>query len=307
MNISVVFPGQGSQRPGMGQDFYDEFEEARIVFEDASNAIQEDLKQICFTENEKINLTEFTQPAILTTEIAIWKVFQKETKWNGSFFAGHSLGEYSALVAAGALNLKDAVQIVRKRGALMQSAVPLGVGSMAACIYPNILNTKFKEIVESSGAEIANYNSKDQIVISGKKEAIEKASNSLQAEINGIQIVVLTVSAPFHSSLMKPIEEEFGDYLRSFPVQKEKAKAVLSNFTGRFHDPENLISHLVSQISGSVRWVENMEVLIQQKLPIYELGPNRPLGKFFQTLGTEVPSIINVRSLKKIMGDVVKS
>ncbi len=300
MKCAIVFPGQGSQRPGMGEDFYKEYPVAKQVYQAASEASGLDLEEICFREDERLNLTECTQPAILTTEIAMLRVAEEELGLTPEYFAGHSLGEYTALVASGALELGDAVQIVRKRGALMQRAVPEGEGAMAACILPSLIDCDFREIVTDSGAEIANYNSKDQVVISGKKEFVEKATGALQEKFPDIQIVFLTVSAPFHSSLMKSIEPEFRGFLESFPLKREKSSNVLSNYTGNFHVPENLTENLTKQISGSVDWIANMRVLISKNVPILEIGPNRPLGKFFQTLGKEVPSITTTKSMKKI-------
>ncbi len=300
MEITVVFPGQGSQRYGMGKDFYDEYPSAKEVFEEASDSIKTDLKKICFEENDLLNLTEFTQPAILTTEIAMYRTLEKELRIEPCSFAGHSLGEYTALVAAKVIELADAVKIVKKRGQLMQEAVPKGIGVMVACIYPNLLNTDFLKYIEENGAEVANFNSSEQIVISGKKENIEKTCKILSENIPGIQTIFLNVSAPFHSSFMKPIEKEFQLYLESFNLKKENSKFVLSNYTGNFHDPEDLVLNLTKQISGSVNWIKNMEILVNQKLPIIEIGPNRPLSKFFSTMGVEVQSILNTKSIKKL-------
>lgn len=300
---SYVFAGQGSQRPGMGKDFYEEFEESRRIFDEASESINEDLKKICFEEDSRLDLTEYTQPSILTMEMAIYEVLKKFNK-HGSYFAGHSLGEYSALTAAGVFQLKDVVKIVKKRGELMQKAVPEGVGSMAALMAENINQYDYKKILYEFDVDLANMNSKDQVVISGKKINVEKAVEEIKKNYNSIDVIFLNVSAPFHSRLMKEIEQEFREYLLMFPLEKEYAQKVLSNFTGDFHQPENLIDNLVYQISGSVKWIDNMNKLIERNIPIYEIGPNRPLGKFFLTLGKEVPSIINVRSLYKVFPDI---
>ncbi len=301
--FSYVFAGQGSQRPGMGMDFYQEFEEAKRIFDLASESLGEDLKKICFEEDPRLNLTEYTQPSILTMEIAVYEVLKKYNKI-GQYFAGHSLGEYSALTAAGVLEIQDAVKIVKKRGELMQRAVPEGVGSMAALISENIFQHNFRPILDKYEIDLANLNSKDQVVISGKKEGVEKAVDEIKKNFPAIDAVFLNVSAPFHSRLMKEIEPEFRDYLMQFPIKKENSTVVLSNFTGDFHQPEKLIDNLVFQISGSVKWIENMQKLIEKNLKIIEIGPNRPLGKFFLTLNVEVPSIINVRSLTKLFTEI---
>ena len=283
----------------MGQDFCQNFSSAAKIFEIASEAIGEDMKDICFTENPKLNLTEYTQPAILTTEIAMLTVLKEQYGFVADCFAGHSLGEYTALVAADVIPFKDAVIIVKKRGQLMQAAVPEGIGAMAALLTENIEQTKFKEITEGAGAEIANYNSGGQIVISGKTENIKKASEVLQKEYPEMRIVELQVSAPFHSSLMKGIEPEFKSFLGQFTFNPENSSRVLSNFKGTFHKPDEFIDNIVKQISGSVQWIQNMRVLKESVEKIYEVGPNKVLSKFFSPLGVDVPAIINERSAKK--------
>lgn len=304
---AVVFPGQGSQKPGMAQDFFDEFESARRIFEDASDAIGEDLKKICFEEDPRLDLTEFTQPSILTAEIAMLEVLRESYHFKSDYFAGHSLGEYTALVAAGVMPFKDAVQIVRKRGALMQKAVPAGIGAMAAVILADIEKSDVRQIVIDNGAELANLNSLEQYVISGKKESVESAAAAIEKKYSesGVNIVFLPVSAPFHSSLMKEIEPEFRDYLDSFAgnFNSSLCGSVVSNFSSGFHTKEKLLDNLVSQISGSVQWIENMRLIGENASVIYEVGPNRPLGKFFRTIGIEINSILNLRSAKKAFGD----
>ncbi len=300
---SYVFAGQGSQRVGMGMDFYEKFEESKKIFEEASESLELDLKKICFEEDPRLNLTEYTQPCILTMEMAVYEVLKKYKK-QGTFFAGHSLGEYSALTAANVFNIKDAVKIVRKRGELMQRATPEGTGAMAALIAIDLNQYDYKTILEKYNVDLANLNSKDQVVISGKKQDVEKSTEEIKHKFPSIDIVFLNVSAPFHSRLMKDIEEEFKDYLLQFNIKKENCSVVLSNFTGSFHNPDHLVEHLVKQISGSVQWIQNMEELIKKNQTIIEIGPNRPLGKFFLTLNKEVPSIINVRSLQKVFPDI---
>lgn len=300
---SYVFAGQGSQRVGMGMDFYEKFEESKKIFDDASESLGIDLTKICFEEDPRLNLTEYTQPCILTMEMAVYEVLKKQKK-EGTYFGGHSLGEYSALTAVNVFNLKDAVKIVRKRGELMQKAVPEGVGAMAALIANDLNQYNYKTILTKYNVDLANLNSKDQVVISGKKQDVEKSTEEIKQNFPSIDIVFLNVSAPFHSRLMKDIEEEFKEYLLNFPIAKENSSVVLSNYTGSFHNPELLIDHLVKQISGSVQWIKNMEELIKKNQPIIEIGPNRPLGKFFLTLNKDVPSIINVRSLYKVFPDI---
>ncbi len=295
---AIVFPGQGSQRIGMGSDFFENSEIFQTIFQRASDAISVDLCDLCFNENEKINETEFTQPAILTLEYGIFE-FMKEKGFTADYFAGHSLGEYSALLSAGVFDLEDAVRLVRKRGELMQKATPLGTGAMAAVILNDIENSNARSIILKTGAEIANINSKDQWVISGSSENVKLASDELELQLKDVRIVPLTVSAPFHSSLMKPIEVKFSDYLKQINMRLENSECVLSNFTGTFHKKEEVIENLTKQISGTVRWVENMRALIATNSSIIEIGPNKPLSSFFDTLGAEVKSVINLRSYNK--------
>ncbi len=302
-SFAVVFPGQGSQRTGMAQDFYDQYPTAKRTFEEASDAAGEDLTALCFQEDPRLDLTEFTQPAILTAEIAMFRVLQETHGFSPSYFAGHSLGEYTALVAAEVIPFTDAVKIVRKRGALMQGAVPAGVGSMAAVIMNEIDSPQFREIVSKNGAELANVNSLEQIVISGKKEAVEAAGEELAKTYGeSVNVVPLPVSAPFHSSMMQVIEGEFKEFIGGFEpsFKKENSSKVVSNFSSEFHQADTLIENLVKQISGSVKWVENMRLLSGRAEKIIEVGPNRPLGKFFKSVGVDVPSVINVRGADKL-------
>ncbi|MDH5721538.1 MAG: ACP S-malonyltransferase [Spirochaetia bacterium] len=300
MKKSVIFPGQGAQRPTMGKDYYDEFQIAREIYDKASEAIQEDIKKICFEEDDRLNLTEYTQPCILTTEIAMLEVIKKEFGFNPEIYAGHSLGEYTALTAAGVMPFESAVKIVKKRGSLMQSAVPEGKGTMAALIADNIPIDIVKNSCDSNSITMANINSKSQIVISGGVEETKKTCEELEKKIEGLGVIYLNVSAPFHSSLMRGIEDEFKSVLNGFEevFNKENSVHVLSNFTGTYHLPDTLIENLVRQISGSVKWLDNMSEIMNASNEIYEIGPNKPLGKFFKTVGGEVSSIINLRGAR---------
>ncbi len=298
---AVVFPGQGAQRPGMAREFYDTYSESRAVFDRASQALSLDMAALCFEENEKLNQTEYTQPAILTAEIAILEALEKHFNLNPELFGGHSLGEYTALVAAGVMDLADAVQIVRKRGALMQRAVPSGVGAMAAILGDNLVALDYASIVKECGAEIANYNSPAQVVISGPAESVKNASDALAKRFPVLNIIALNVSAPFHCSLMREIEPEFAECLGSFKRRfaLQHAGKVLSNFNGGFHNSDSMIDSLVRQISGSVLWVKNMEVLSAAAGEIYEIGPNRVLSKFFGGIGVTTKAVTDMRTLKR--------
>ena len=173
--IGVVFPGQGSQRIGMARDFYDTFAITKDRFKEASEVIEVDIAKLCFEENDDINLTQYTQPALLTVEIGMYQAIQNKYQLSVHYFAGHSLGEYTALVAAGAIPFKDAVKIVHKRGSLMQSAMNENdeSGGMAALVCDNIEDTIYRNIIKKSNTELANLNSKNQVIISGQKVDIE--------------------------------------------------------------------------------------------------------------------------------------
>lgn len=300
-NISVVFTGQGSQKVGMAQDFVAQYPESRKLFEDASEKIGINLIEICSVEDGRLDQTEYSQPALLTAEIAIYEVAKNNLEAAPQIFAGHSLGEYSAMVAAGVIPFLDAVQIVRKRGLLMQNAVTDGGAGMAALILDNIESIDYRSCVIDSGAEIANFNSPAQVVISGKKSTVSEACERLAKLSPEMRIVQLNVSTAFHSSLMKKIEPEFREYLCSFAsgMKLENASKVLSNFTGSFHTPENVIDNLVQQISGSVRWTENMEVLKPLCSEVIEFGPARVLSKLCSTLGIEAKTVSDIRSMQK--------
>ncbi|MCY1022595.1 PfaD family polyunsaturated fatty acid/polyketide biosynthesis protein [Pyxidicoccus sp. MSG2] len=304
---AVVFPGQGSQRPGMGADFYKQWPIARRTFEEACDAVGENLVQLCFEKDPRLHLTEFTQPCILTMEIAAWRAVVEAFGFQATVFGGHSLGEYTALVAAGALPFADAVRIVRKRGALMQQAVPQGRGAMAALLTDDIEKSGALRIARAAGAEVANHNSLAQVVISGTAESIDRAKRELAEALPTLNFIQLQVSAPFHSSLMRSIEVEFRAYLESFArgFRPELATRVTSNFTGDFYEARSLTENLVQQIAGSVRWLDNMRAMGARAKRIYEIGPGAPLAKFFQTLGRSVTPMTKVADAEAALRDYV--
>ncbi len=305
MNSSaIIFPGQGCQAPGMAAEFFRTYEESRQVFDQASAATELDLQKICFTESELLNRTEFTQPAILTAEIAIWAALKKHFALEPVCYAGHSLGEYTALVAAEVIELKDAVKIVRERGALMQAATPCGFGAMAALIVENIVDLNIEQVLKQSGAELANINSKNQLVISGEANAVRLASEQLASEHPEIRVVPLNVSAPFHSSHMRKIEAKFEEVLRSFEKNfvLENAPKVLSNYSGIAHSGEGLVPMLVHQVSAPVRWMDNMKALSLAATTLYEVGPQRVLSKFLDSIGRQAKAITDLRSLQRAFG-----
>ncbi|MGW4325245.1 thioesterase domain-containing protein [Nocardia sp. NPDC004573] len=302
---TVVFPGQGAQRTGMGADFCAEFPVARDTFAEASDAVGEDLLRICAERDPRLHRTEYTQPCVLTMEIAAYRVLVTEFSSRAVAFGGHSLGEYAALVAAGVVELADGVRLVRSRGALMQRAAPEGAGAMAALILPGIAGTGVAELVAEAGAEVANDNSTDQLVISGARDAISAARVVLAQRHPDLRFVPLRVSAPFHSRWMRGIEAEFAGHLADCAprMRVERAVAVTSNYTGEFHRPETVAEHLVRQISAPVRWTANMRALLRMGTPRYEVGPSAPLSKFFATLGAPVTRIATVGDLRALLDE----
>lgn len=297
---AFIFPGQGSQSVGMGKGFHDGFPEARSVFEQASDAINLDIASLCFNSDEKtLSLTANAQPAILTVSIAALRALCAEKDIKPDFVAGHSLGEYSALVAAGALDFPDAVRIVRKRGEFMQEAVPSGEGAMAAVIGLQ------KEDVEnlcglcSDGGRLvspANYNSPEQTVVSGNAEAVEKVSQ-LALERGARRAVPLRVSAPFHCSLMSPAAEKLAQTLENVKISPVCAPVVTNLEAVGNTEPERVKQLLLEQITSPVRWSESVEHMKDKGVGRFvEIGPGKALCglvrrtvKDVETVNLEMP------------------
>ena len=304
--VAVVFPGQGVQRTGMGKDFYDNVPVCREVYEEASEASGWEIADMCFLDDERLNLTEFTQPCILTTEVAMLRGLETLFGFSPTFFGGHSLGEFTALVAAGALPLSEAVRIVRIRGRLMQEAVPVGRGAMAAVISGNIDTETIRQALKDLPVDIANINSTHQIVISGEAMAMPAAEARLGETLpkdRPYRFILLNVSAPFHSRFMSTIVEPFEEILRAIGkgIVQDKSVTVTSNFRGIFHSGlyEDLIYNLVAQLNHPVLWVDNMRALASQAEAIYEVGPGRPLRDFFKTINITCTSITTLGTAEK--------
>jgi len=298
---AIVFPGQGSQRAGMGQDFHESSPPARLAFQEASEALGLDLTALCFTPDERLARTEFAQPAILVTEIAMLRALEAEIGLRASWFGGHSLGEYTALVAAGALPLGEATCLVRERGRLMQAAVPVGVGRMIAVIGDQLDRDRIETATADLQVSVANDNSPKQIVLSGVAADTRVAETRLPDALGcNLRFIELDVSAPFHSSLMLPVEASFGPVLRAAgaSIDPTRAGRVTSNYTGTFHaaDRDAVIDSLIRQISGTVEWRANMEALAGQAARFVEVGPGRPLRGFFKALDIDVTAITDRRS-----------
>ncbi|MDQ5988604.1 MAG: Malonyl CoA-acyl carrier protein transacylase [Syntrophus sp. SKADARSKE-3] len=308
--IAAVFPGQGSQRPGMGKDFYDEIAVCRRTYEEASDAAGWDVAAMCFDEDERLNLTEYTQPCILTTEIAMLRGLSAICGFTPSIYGGHSLGEFTALVASGALPLAEAVVIVQNRGRLMQEATPVGMGGMAAVISDGLDVNVMRKAIEDLPLDIANINSANQIVISGASDALPEAEARIMEALpegKGGRFIRLNVSAPFHSRFMRVIEGPFAATLRERGrgLDAQKAVCVTSNYLGTFHtgDTEDMIGALTSQLGHTVRWSDNMAVIAGASNRIYEIGPGRPLKDFFKSMGVECESVISLTKAKRMFGE----
>ena len=300
--ITTIFPGQGAQKTGMCKDFYEASPIVKDTFKEASNALGYSMEDLCFTENEKLNLTEYTQPALLTCEIAMWQ-YLADRGFKADYFAGHSLGEYSALVAAGVVKFADGVKIVRRRGELMQRAVPKGVGSMKVLNFPIESNVtpafpQIRKICDRHGIDLANINSPRQVVISGPVNTLDTAAaECVQIFYEGIKpdVIDIPVSAPFHSRAMKVIEGEFRDYLNRFDFNFDNVVSVYSNKTGVLHTREDFVNNLVGQISSPVDWISNMERINSHMGEVVEIGPGKPLSGFFKSLNISVKSVMILR------------
>lgn len=304
--VTIVFPGQGSQRPEMGRDFLERFSHSRLVYEEGSDALGIDLVDLCRGEDARLGLTEFAQPAILATEIAMLAAVRAELGLVGAAYGGHSLGEYTALVAAGALPFGDALRLVRERGRLMQEAVPAGLGRMVAVLAPELDRTVVARCLLGLDVAVANHNSPGQIVLSGLADHTRLAERRLERALGegAVRFVELDVSAPFHSPLMASVEEPLRFALESIARRIDAAAAtcVASNFRGGFHlgDRKAVVAALVGQASGEVRWLGNMEALAALGHPIVEVGPGRPLRGLFKAIGIDVKSVTDVRSALRL-------
>lgn len=295
---AVVFPGQGSQRAGMGRDFFEQIPESRCAYEEAADALGWDVAAACFADDDRLHLTEYTQPCIVTTEIAMLRGLAARYGFSPALFGGHSLGEFTALVAAGALPFAAALKIVQERGRLMQEAVSVGAGAMTAVIADELNPEVIDRLLEGLLVDVANANSDRQLVLSGEAEAVAEAETRLSAALSGLpalRFVRLNVSAPFHSRLLAPILAPFDRILREFgnSLDPVAARRVTSNYRGGFHTGgrDEVIESLVQQISHTVRWKQNMVCLASRADAVWEIGPGRPLREFFRTIGVACTSV----------------
>lgn len=298
---AFVFPGQGSQYPGMGQDLADEFDEARQVFDEADEALGFSLSRLCFEgPEEQLRLTEMTQPAMLAVSIALFRVLEKRENVP-DYVAGHSVGEYAALVAAGGLDFQDAVRLVHQRGRFMQEAVPVGEGAMAAVMGLELSDVKqiCQEAALGEVVSPANLNTADQIVISGHRRAVERAA--ALAQVRGARKVrSLPVSAPFHCGLMKPAQERLARVLEEITFQDLRVPLVNNLEAREVRDATGAREGLIGQVSSPVLWSESIERLVEAGVSTFvEVGPGRVLRGLIRRIAPSV-KVYNVGNREQV-------
>ncbi len=288
---AFIFPGQGSQSVGMGKDMFDNFPKAREVFEEADDALGFLLSEMCFSGTaEDLALTANTQPAILATSMAVFSAMEAEGFPLPDYVAGHSLGEYSALVAANSLSLKEAVKTVRKRGKYMQNAVPVGVGAMAAILGLDLetLKTACEEAAKSQVCSPANINSPSQVVIAGNVEAIDRAIEIVK-ERGAKRAVKLNVSAPFHCALMKPAQDKLTEDLREIDFRDLRFPLVENVSARENAKGERVRTALSEQVSSPVLWKDTIEYLIEKGVKTFiEVGAGKVLSGLVKQINRDV-------------------
>lgn len=288
MNRVFLFPGQGSQVVGMGKDLYDSFSVAREVFEEVNDALGQNLSQIIFEgDMELLTMTANTQPALMAVSVALIRVIKQQTKKTlpelCNFVAGHSLGEYSALCAAGSISLKDSAKLLRIRGSAMQSACAPGVGGMVACLGVPI--AELEPLVASvSSVQIANDNSLEQIVVSGEMNSIDKLVELLKNM--GKKAIKLKVSAPFHSDMMEPARLAMKEALEEVIIKAPEVPIIANVLARNISEPAAIKDALISQVTGRVRWRETMDFIAAKEVKeIVEIGPGQVLSALAKRSG----------------------
>ena len=291
MTLAYIFPGQGSQYPGMGKNLVENFPIAQRIFEEADEALQFSISELCFHGSvEDLQLTENTQPAILAVSAAVLRTMESEGFPRPDFVAGHSLGEYSGLLAARALTLSDAIRTVRSRGRYMQEAVPVGTGAMAAVVGVP-LNEIEAACAEASQGEIcapANINSQTQVVIAGNTEAVDRASELLKSR-GARRVLKLNVSAPFHCALMIPAQERLAVDLEAAGFDDLQVPLVTNVDAAVVGKAAVARDSLVRQVSSPVRWLESVELLIKEGVDTFvEVGPGKVLTGLMRQISRDV-------------------
>lgn len=300
--IAFVFSGQGAQYTGMGKELYDNFQCVKRVYDQGNEILNFDIKNLCFCGPEtELNKTEITQPAILLTSLAISSIMD-ENNIHADYAAGLSLGEYSALIYGNVFSLEDGLRLIKKRGKIMQEAVPQGQGAMAAIMGTDRETIKnYCDKYSGDGVlEIANYNCPGQIVITGESEFVKKAVEDLK-ELGASRTIMLNVSGPFHSSLMKNAGKKLNEELCKVSIGCPSIK-VISNYDNEYYggNRDNTIFKLTNQISSSVLWEDNIKTLIKEGVETFiELGPGRALSSFIKKIDRS-KTVINIEDIKSL-------
>lgn len=295
--IAFIYPGQGAQKFGMGKDFYENSQSAKALFDRAGELLQLDMKALCFEENDKLDITEYTQAALVTTCLAMTRVV-KEQGIKPDVTAGLSLGEYCAIAAAGGMKEEDAICLVRKRGILMQEAVPAGVGSMAAVL--GMTGEEIETVIDGmDGVSIANYNCPGQIVITGLTEAVTDASAKL-TEAGARRVIPLKVSGPFHSAMLTEAGRKLGEELNQvtlFPLHTPYVTNVTAEYVTDISQSKDL---LAAQVASGVRWEQSIRNMIADGVDTFvEIGPGRTLAGFMKKIDKEV-KMYNIETFEDV-------
>ncbi len=294
---AFIFPGQGAQVCGMGQDFYEQTKTGREIFDRASGLLGFSMPELCFEKNDRLDITEYTQAAMVTTSVAMLRVME-EQGYRADVAAGLSLGEYCALAAAGVMSDEDAIRTVRERGILMQEAVPAGVGGMSAVLGMNA--EEINAVVDPiANVQVANYNCPGQIVISGLKEAVEEASEKLK-EAGARRVIPLNVSGPFHSYLLEEAGRKLGSFLDQIEICRPQIPYV-ANVTAQYvTEAAEVKPLLIRQVSSSVRWQQSVEMMIADGVDRFvEIGPGKTLSGFVKKINRQV-TVLNVEKLEDL-------
>lgn len=295
---AFIFPGQGVQKAGMGKDFYENSEAAKQVFQTATKALGMDMEALCFEPNDKLDITEYTQAALVTTCLAMEAAVEDTTSIRADVAAGLSLGEYCAIVTAGGMQTEDAIRAVRKRGLFMQEAVPAGEGAMAAIL--GLTGEAIEEgLADCEDVYIANYNCPGQIVITGKTAAVAQAKEKL-LQLGAKMAVDLKVSGPFHSPLLKTAGEKLGEELAKLPMAELKIPYV-TNVTAEYvTDIGKSKELLVQQVSSSVRWQQSVEQMLADGVDTFvEIGPGQTLKGFLRKINRKA-HVINIGTWEEL-------
>lgn len=304
--LAFIYPGQGAQNAGMGADFYENSSAAREVFDKAEEALELDLKKLCFEEDERLHRTEFTQPAMVTTCLAMTRVL-KERGIKPDMTAGLSLGEYAAIAAAGALEDLDAIRLVRKRGILMEHAVPAGKGGMCAILGMSGEAVE-NEIREMADVTIANYNCPGQIVITGKIGALKKAAEQLKAA-GARRTLFLNVSGPFHSPFLHTAGEDLKKEIEKIQIHPLNIPYVANAAAVKVENKEEISGLLSRGVYSPVRWQQSIEYMIADGVDTFiEIGPGKTLSGFMKKINPQA-SMLHISTWEdvKTVEDVIGS